>query len=64
MDNLTNLESLSKHLNLEKSLDFIQFKTSFIDNFDFERLTELARGQLIKRTGSRSATWKVSPQIN
>eukprot|EP00347_Sterkiella_histriomuscorum_P003581 403363737 len=68
MDNLTNLESLSKHLNLEKSLDFIQFKTSFIDNFDFERLTELARGQLIKRTGSRSATWKmmlgVIPNIN
>ena len=44
MDNLTNLESLSKQLNLEKSLDFIQFKTSFIDNFDFERLTELTRG--------------------
>ena len=38
MEQTKNLESLSKELDLEKSLDFILFRQQYIDNYDFERL--------------------------
>lgn len=55
-----NLETLIKALPLEKTHDFIQFRTTFMNNFDFERVRELASTQQIKRTGSRTTAWKVS----
>lgn len=30
-----------------------------MDNYDFERLSQLAQQMLIKRSGSRSTLWKV-----
>ena len=37
-----NFELLIKQFNLDKTLDFIQFRSTYINNFDFERITELA----------------------
>ena len=37
-----NFELLIKQFNLDKTLDFIQFRSNYINNFDFERITELA----------------------
>lgn len=36
------LEPLLKSLPLEKTSDFIQFRNTFLTNFDFERIKELA----------------------
>jgi len=46
-------------LPIERTLDFIQFRTTFINNYDFERIREYARDAQIKRTGSRTTCWKV-----
>ena len=54
-----NLEKHCKSLELEKTLDFIQFRATYVNNFDFDRIRELTKNQQIKRTGSRSTTWKV-----
>ena len=42
---VTALESHLRNLNLDKTLDLIQFRTSFITNFDFDRVRELAMNQ-------------------
>ena len=36
------LEKLAKEIPVDKTLDFIQFRTTFINNYDFERVRELA----------------------
>ncbi len=41
----STLESLIKTLPIEKTSDFISFRTTFMNNFDFERVRELARSQ-------------------
>ena len=40
--------------------DFIQFRTTFFNNYDFQLVKDTARKmQTLERTGSRSTTWKV-----
>ena len=56
-----SLDSLIKSLDLTKTLDFIQFKSTFANHFDFERIQQLASDMHIKRVGSRSTYWKVLP---
>ena len=34
-------EELSKQLNLDKTLDLIQFRSTFLNNFDFGKVREL-----------------------
>ena len=58
--NIANIETLIQNLPVEKTLDFIQFRTTFVNNYDFEKVQELAASLQIKRTGSRSTAWKVS----
>ena len=53
------IQLLQSELNTERTRDFIQFRTCFINNYDFEKVVELARTNQIKRTGSRTTTWKV-----
>ena len=53
------LEELGKLLNLEKTLDLIQFRSTFLSNFDFGKVRELSANPNSKRTGSRSTSWKV-----
>lgn len=55
----TYTEKMAKALPVEKTLDFIQFRTTFVNNYDFERVRELSQSLQIKRTGSRSTSWKV-----
>ena len=55
-----SLEYLIKSIPLERTLDFIQFRTTFINNYDFEKVKELAKSTQIKRTGSRTTSWKVN----
>jgi hypothetical protein len=55
-----SLEQLAKKLNLDKTQDFMTFKSIFFTAYDFEKIKSLARQLNVKRTGSRSATWKVS----
>jgi hypothetical protein len=38
-----SLEKLAKSLSIDKTLDFIQFRTTFVNNYDFERVRELAQ---------------------
>lgn len=42
LHNNSNIETLIKSLPVDKSLDFIQFRTTFVNNYDFERVQELA----------------------
>ena len=40
--------------------DFIHFRTTFFNSYDFEVLKEIAQtSEVVERTGSRSTTWKV-----
>lgn len=40
--------------------DFIQFRTTFFNNYDFQVLRDTARQiETLDRTGSRSTTWKL-----
>jgi len=37
-----NFELLTKQFNLDRTLDYIQFRSTYINNFDFEKITDLA----------------------
>lgn len=39
------LEDLGKELNLEKTLDLIQFRSTFLNNFDFGKVRDLCTNQ-------------------
>ena len=53
------LENLAKSLPVEKTLDFIQFRSAFINHYDFEKVRDMAQSSQTTRTGSRSTSWKV-----
>jgi hypothetical protein len=39
---------------------FINFRTAFFNNYDFEAVQEAARnGEIVNKTGSRVTTWKL-----
>ena len=54
------LEEWAKELGIDRTLDFIQFRNVFGNNYEFERVRELIGSLQVKRTGSRSTCWKVS----
>ncbi len=37
------IENLARNLPLDKTLDFIQFRTTYLNNFDFEKARDLAK---------------------
>ena len=57
------VEDYSKDIHFDKTVDYIQFKQTFCNNFDFDHIKELAKSQQIRRTGSRITSWKVKSSI-
>jgi len=56
---LSQKANLWRELSQERTLEFVPFRATFLNNFDFERVVQLARDSQIARTGSRVTTWKV-----
>ena len=54
------LEKLpTRRENHRRDRDFIQFRTTFFNNYDFQVLRDTARQvKILERTGSRSTSWK------
>lgn len=40
-----SIATLASLLPLDKTLDFIQFRTTYLNNFDFEKARDLAKTQ-------------------